>query len=459
LPEQKRKIWVVTTAGAVTLLSLDHNNAVINSETQSWAIGRNPQGGGNRTFVLEDGSLVIGRVGGDVWWIHPEYTTQADIDARRSSNYYKISNNITIDSRVCIQAYRKDGKRYLAMSYGHGRIAIVDLPDTKPLTPNWSSIRFFSFPSATSHLSVGYSCYVDQQRLIYYTHYHQTVPKAFDLRAQREITIDNAISRNSNLNFTSSNLTKETAGVRKHGSYAMAGDNLGNVLNGVGYYTFAYEPLTRTIWGTGNQMINIFPQSCFYRTRNCHNRATYNVGNIGPLSSLGGGFMVGLARGNSTDVYLMQLANFDANDITRSNFSRTRIARLPGDAYMYVDFTGATLYMINSENFFDLSTITGYNSSKLNGTLTFTWHKSDNATSSVWSDIKLEAKCYNDDPNSVEYETSTDVIANAGEGAFLKSIRSCAAGERYNKVAIRLSQLNNKETLMNVKSVSVGFKQ
>ena len=461
-PLQRNHIWGVTTNGSVTYMQYA-NNAVTNLKQWSGALGVPGGAEGSRTYVLEGGSVVISRIGGYLYFVDPSSTKAGDIKANGGRSFYKLAGPAASD-RVCVVSYRREGKRFLGMAWGLGKFSEVPQDNTPPFAPQWDNVKVDAGNGGPAHW--GYSCYVDQNRLIFYSQWalQQNVEanpgtlQALDLKTMKAVTAK-AVAPNGT--FKSTNLTDETTGaqaVADRGSYAVAGDPNGNVLNGTGYYTLGYEPLTNTVWGNGRaggSPLHVFPASCFSSKATCAGFAAFNsqqIGGfqVGPISALGDGHMVGMVRG-SGDVILMGLT--DPSDISKG-VTATKIHNLGGDPYMYTDFTGATLYITDSEQTFNLGAVTGYDAAKPFKGLGFTWAPRDVAKLS-WSDIRFEIRCYKVNADKPEYVKVEFPIQDALQQTLLTSSVPQCTGKSFDGVDIRLSQINNGDSLMNVRKLQV----
>ena len=454
-PLQRNHIWGVTTDGKVTYMQYA-NNAIANLKEWTGAVGV----AGSRTYVLEGGSAVIARIGGTLYFVDPNTTQSADFKVNGGRSFYKLAGPAAED-RVCVVSYRRGGKRFLGMAWGKGNYSEVPQDDTAPFAPQWANIK----PVVNAGPGQwGYSCYVDQNRLIFYSQWYfqgkngstSGTIQALDLNTMKGVTAT-AVAPNGN--FKSTNLIEETTGAQSldsKGSYALSGDPNGNVLNGNGYYTFAHEPVTNTIWGNGHASgtpLHIFPASCFSSKVNCTGFAAFNpqqVGfQVGPISALGDGNMVGMVR-ITGEVILMKLN--DPTDITKG-VTATKIHDLRGDPYMYTDFTGATLYITESEQTFNLGAVAGYSTTKPFKGLGLSWAPRDVAKL-TWSDIRLEVRCYKANADKPEYVEVKAPIKDALQQTLLTSVPQCTA-KLFDGVDIRLTQINNGDSLMNVRKLQV----
>jgi hypothetical protein len=445
-PEQNNSIWGVTTKGEATYMRLDGDEV---KDTKKWS-GVTGGGGGARTYVTE-GGVVISKTGGHLYWIDPASTPQGDLKSLGAKHYHKLPGP-GADDRVCVVSYKKDKKRFLGMGYGMGKFVEIPMENSAPFAPKFGTISREGTAGSTRW---GYSCFVDQDRLIYYSQWANMSEGpilAIDLKTMTAKSATTA----PNGSFTSTNLINETIGpkpeVRK-GSYAVTGDRDGNVLNGLGIYTFSYEARSKTIWaaGSSNGLLTIYPAKCLSKEPTCSGFGSFNMNqmniNVGPLSGLGDGRMIGLFRGVGT-VFLMKLK--DDKDISKG-IDATAIHNLEGDPYMYTDFTGATLYLTKSETTFDLTEMDDYSSKKENRGIGFTW-LDKSGKGQTFEDIKLEVRCYKKSDSAGSYQSWSKVKDSTEQTVILAS--SCK-NKKYDQVDVRLTQLADNDTLMRITKIQV----
>jgi hypothetical protein len=455
-PNQRDFVWVGMSSGNVTYLVLD-GNTVTTKKSWSNVVGG---GGGTRTYVTE-GGVVFVRTGGHAFWIDPLATPEGAINRNANNqNYWNLNTVPGVAAfgggdRGCVVSYKRDKKRYIGIGYGAGHFIEFKLNDTPPYAPVWTAT---TNKAEAGGVSWGYSCFVDQERLIYYgTWYSNTAGQmqAVDLKTMQ--AVDPAAVA-PNRAFASTNLTAETVGARdvaNTGSYAMSGDRGGNILNGTSYYTMTHEAKSDTVWGSSGGTLKIFPRKCFSTEANCAGFAQYNMSsinvNVGPMSALGGGRVVGLARSAGT-VYVMKLKNL--NDPTQG-VDATAVENLSGDPYMYTDFTGATLYLTETENTVELDTQLGFDATKGNKSIGFAWlNKKDKPAK--WEDIKLEVRCYASTGAPGEYEAWAPVKDATQQTIILTD--SCR-GKAYNRVDVKLTQENGGDSLMGIAKFQVTVYQ
>lgn len=444
-PDSRVAIWAVTSAGKATWMRLEGDKVV---EKRSWT-GLAPASSGSRTYVTE-GGIVIARTGGYLYWIDPDKTPQGALP-QAMPHLYRLPN-VQNSDRVCIVSYRKNKQRYIGMGWGQGHFVEFSMENLSPFAPQWGKVTG-QVKVDIAGFSWGYSCFIDQERLIYYGQalIASVSVGAVDLMAMKVIDPKSVAP---NAKFVSNNLRSASLSVNalSNGSYALNGDTAGNVFNGTGYYTMAFDRATRTVWASQGATLHVLPDKCLYSEPNCKGHAVFSVADtqvaMGPLSSIGDGRMIGINRSPSGRVYLMKLK--EKKDITRG-ITVTPIADLDGDPYMYTDFTGATLYLTHSTTTFELNQGMKFDPNKLNRAVGFTW-LANPGSDPMWREIKLEIRCY---------------MAEAEAGGFseVKSVNPATkqtvirtdecAGKAYNRVDIRLTQLEDGDSLTKIARIQV----
>ena len=482
IPAQNNFFYVATSPGNVYQFTLDDENQV--KEKKEWfgAVGGN---GGTRTYVTESG-LVLTRTGGYLYWVDPEKTAAVDPAGAGSGNlnspenFFKFPSSgetplagvsLFLDSdRACIVSYKRDGKRFIGMGYGLGAFVEIPLTEEAPYTPVFDPAKFNAKPiNANDATRWGYSCYIDQQNLIYYSNFVRNTVMAISLKTAPDAnsTVSNALALASPINkdFVSNNLPTLTLGPRKianvSSSYALAGrDN--KILNGNGFYTMSYENQSEVVWTTNRDMtMRVTPFDCFHKDKDCAGFATYNVGSVvntyvGPISAMSGGRIIGMTRQNPGQVYLLNLK--DPNDPTLG-IDITRIAEVTGDPYMYTDFTGATLYVTNGENTFDLKSSEGYRADSKLVSARFNWQHIDNLDkeekdSLDWPAITLEARCFSeaDSESPPEYEEIAEIAKNDANTDL--AVSTCK-GKVVDFLQIKLTNKTPENLMLKVSNISV----
>ena len=137
------------------------------------------------------------------------------------------------------------------------------------------------------------------------------------------------------------------------------------------------------------------------------------------------------------------------------------LVKIPGDPYMYVDFTGATLYTRESEQTFKITDLADYakrapKDARPDKILEahFEW-KNASATPPEWVGMRLEARCYADSSNKGAYE-EIKTVANAGVKNLL-NLPSCK-NQFIEAIDIKITQIKG-ESLGDVESLKIHVKQ
>ena len=434
-PIQNTKIWTATTNGVIKRFTIDGDKV---TDTRIWKGGA--QGtGGMRTYVTEGGFL--GARFPNLYFIDPDVPGVIK------------SKNIGSNSQTCVASYMKDGQRYMIAAWGEGNYVEYPMDDKPPYAPKWDGA-----PSNKGQIKMGgnwgYSCFIDQTQKIFYSQFSHMA--GIDLKTYTAANI-NATAPNAVFRSQTAGVSQYSAGATKK-SYAMSGDPYGNVYNGAGY-TSAYEKSSDSVWFSNhiNSTIVVIDRKCLTTQNTCTNFTSYTPGvTIGPMSPLKDGRVVGAVRG-SGDIYLMNLK--DKSNL-KSGLDVVKIGNADGVPYMYTDFTGATLYINESEQSFKPVDMPKFVPSKPIKTAVFKWVPTPASlagnTSLEWKNIKLEARCYSNAQSKPAYEeVSTVQPSNLGTAL---NVSTCKEG-KYQFVDVKLTQLNNASTLVGIDTISVGFTQ
>ena len=444
-PDAVTTVYAATQSGNAHWFRLE-GDAV--AETKKWTGLLSTEGPkGSRTYVTEKG-VVIARKGGHLYWIDPAATPEGAIN-HTAPNYHKLPN-VGNDDRVCIVSYRRDKKRYVGMGWGAGKFVEFPMENTPPYAPIWATPS--DVVTVPNLASWGYSCYIDQARLIYYGQWVNgtTGVGAIDLKTMT--AIDPGITA-PNAKFVSTDLPNVSLGVQKNGSYVINGDLAGNVFNGENMYTLAHNRVLRTVWGlsTVDNSLKIYPDKCLISEAKCSGHASFLMAEFGgrmPLSALPDGRMIAMKRSDPPKVYLLKVK--DRKDISKG-IDATPIADVDGDPYMYTDFTGATLYLTKSDTTFELDATTGYDASKTNKAAGFTW-LSRSTTDVAWVNLKFEIRCYMSTAAKGDFET-VETIKDALKQTLILT-NSCK-NQSYDRIDVRITQLQDDDTLMNISRIQM----
>lgn len=500
-------VWIVASNGNTYRLTIE-DKKVKSSKKWTGLLGS----GGTRTYVTEAG-FVAARWP-YVYFIDPEKTPEGALSASdridiRVGDPEDNDANAGWFPRVCLASYQKaDNKRYLIAAWGNGRYREFQMSDTKPYRPTWSPLPplrtvpeingFREYDASQNLIKVwwgwGYSCAIDQKRKRFYSQWYVSGPKvrkdakgvdsrsggAVDLETGSflapETVYPNAAFVSSHPKLKDSTL----GGNSESGSYSVGTDIDGNLYNSSSAtdlgYTAAHDPVGDFVWitrhGTSTEWpkgkITVVHRKCLTKEANCVEKKDFMEFHgpesfIGPLSALKDGTIVGLVRsGDGSDtnrVYLLRLE--DESDLSKGiRFTKLNY-EIDGDPYMYVDFTGATLYTFESEQTFKVREIPGYvptsrrdpTPQKLRN-VGFVW-KNKLGTTNTWQNIKLEVRCYLATDSRPAYE-EIKMTGKAGESSDITT-KSCQ-NKDAEFIDVKLTRLKGNN-LEDVSDIQVSITQ
>lgn len=448
-PIQNNKIWTATTSGSIKRFTIEGDNVIEEKTWKGGALGS----GGMRSYVTEGGFL--GARFPNLYFIDPEKPNVIE------SKSIMDLNPPEGDVRMCVASYMKDGKRYMIAAYGNGEYVEYLLDDKPPHKPLWNK------PNKRDTIAIpqqwGYSCFIDQTQKIFYSQWVWGRKTAgLNLKTYQAVDVSQTVP---NANFNSSTPGVETfANGARGGSYAMSGDSYGNIYNGKALgaekiYSSAHDKASDSVWFSSytSSVIVVLDRKCVTTSPSCTRYKSYTMPiKIGPMSALRDGRIVGLVRGTG-DIYIMKLR--DKTNLG-SGIDTVRVGSAGGDPYMYTDFTGATLYINESEQTFKPTEMPKYNPAKPIKVAVFKWIPTTAASAETlsvdWKNIKLEARCYSKASSKPAFEEVAKV--NSSDQGTPLTASSCNEG-KYEFVDVKLTQINNDSSLLNVDSISVGFKQ
>jgi hypothetical protein len=450
-PVQNNKIWTSSTGplGVIKRFTIEGDKVI---DQKTWNGGGAGEGG-MRSYVTEGGFL--GARFPNLYFIDPEKPNVIE-----SKSIMDLNPPVGL-VRMCVASYMKDGKRYMIAAYGNGEYVEYLLDDKPPYKPLWNK------PNKRGTIAIpdkwGYSCFIDQTQKIFYSQWFWG-PKTggLNLKTYQAVDVSQTVP---NANFNSSTPGVETySNGARGGSYVMSGDSYGNLYNGkaIGIdkiYSSAFDKASDSVWFSSytSSTLVVIDRKCLTTSASCTNYKSFSMGiKIGPMSALRDGRIVGLVRGTG-DVYIMKLR--DKTNLG-SGIDAVKVGSAGGDAYMYTDFTGATLYINESEQTFKPTEMPKYDPAKPIKIAVFKWLPTPTAAagnlSVEWKNIKLEARCYSNAASKPAFEEVVKV--NSSDQGTHLSASTCKEG-KYDFVDVKLTQINNDSTLLNVDSISVGFKQ
>lgn len=368
-------------------------------------------GTGSRTYVTE-GGLMFSNNNGHFYFVDPEGTP--DESHLNSVGAHKKLSGPDGDERSCLVSYKKNGKRMVGFAFGNGRFGELELADTAPYAPVWSTYTK-STVDASGRLGFhgwGYSCFIDQERNIFYSQWAREQGAALRLDTMQVVDRKSVAP---NAGFRNPDMGKAAGNVNGGASYAMAGDASGNILNGEGFYTFAHDTLSGVVLGSAKdeRSLFIYPEKCLSTDPGCTKAEikTAKLGSmkVGPMSPLRSGGVIGVSRRNPGTVSLLK---WDGTDLDITPLATTR-----GDAYMYNDFTGATLYTEKGDLHYDLKENETFDVGKPVRILSFTWEAKENHEK-VWEGLVLKIRCYKTGGEPPAWASVANV-RDAGELTFI----------------------------------------
>ncbi len=403
-------VWVVTKDGKGAKIQLDPANNYPMTTFTGTGVGVT---GGHRTFVSPYG-LFIGTpqggstgTGGKVYFVTNKLTDGAAAEVSIDLNV--VTPPIASDSRVCVTKFTTNNIEYIGAAYTaagpNRRFYKAPIDPTKPGYVDTS--KGSSLDAGTGIGEWGYSCYTDQTRNYFWSKKNSYRSNGISgINLNTNLPISATLAPNNN-GFTmtgpgglSFNLASGTQ------SYALAGAVDGSLLTGSGIdvYTMANEPISDNVFVIpyNSNTIYVMSAKCFTSIADCSTAgksilttvASFDptpVGYIGPMSSLNDGRVLGLERGTTrSNVFLMALA--DPKDITKG-LTITKIKDVPGDTYMYSDFTGSMDLAKGQVQTFDLTQAAGYTPDVSFKTAALRWDAVQ-GTSPTWTGLTLSAACF-----------------------------------------------------------------
>jgi hypothetical protein len=413
-------VWVVTKSSKiVTRIELDKAN---NYPITQWTLpGPNS---GHRTFVTEVG-LIIGKNKGAIYRASDDNpgVAQLVVDLGLPDFTHQAG-----DTRTCVTSFKINGTPYISAVYtGEGGRIFSRFPidSSQPAKVNVAGGEFFPQGSA----SWGYSCAIDHGRKTIWS--ARNGGEVYGVNFETGMAVANAqlpntqhIANNEVPGYSLSTVDRE--------SYAIASDPSGNLLNAENIYTFAFENSGKLVYGSGkgSSTMGISDARCFYEKTDCalnvdiHIFPLNDVGSIGPMSSLHDGRVAGIVRGDGkrpSEVYL--ISPKDPQNI-RLGLELEKIKEIPGDAYMYTDFTGASLYAQNQTLLFDLNQAESFQKTLEIQNMDLTWQAASN-TAEPWEGLTMQIRCYQSGQNPLPPFTDVQNIPNAGTPFSISDIATC----------------------------------
>ena len=427
-------VWVVTSDGNGAKIQLDPANNYPMTTFTGTGVGVT---GGHRTFVSPYGLFVATPQGGStgsggkVYFVTNKLTNGAA--AVVSIDLNVVNPPIDTASRICVTRFTNNNIEYIGAAYtaagGNRRFYKAPIDPTKPGYVDTS--KGSSLNAGTGLGEWGYSCYTDQTRNYFWSKNNSTGGNISGVNLNTNLPISVTLAPNYYLAPTNSKFTMTGPGgfnfdlAAASQSYALAGGVDGSLLTVTGTtpYTMANEPISGTAFVTpyGSTSLYVMSAKCFTSIADCSGAgqstssavASYDpsaIGFIGPMSSLNDGRVLGLERGSPrSNVFLMSLV--DPKDLTKG-LTITKIKDVPGDTYMYSDFTGSMDLAKGQIQTFDLTQASGFTPDISFKSAALTWDAVQ-GTSPTWTGLILSAACFKKGATGVTPAALANV-ANSG---------------------------------------------
>jgi len=435
-----RSIWVVTTDGNVNKISLDSASGYP-MKTWTGAIGTGP---GHRTFVSEIG-LLIGATGGTIYRVADDVPIAGKVQKLWAAPASDAAD------RICVTSFKSGGKAYIGAAYTAQRTnrKFVKIPiDTTSATGVDLTQAQVLDVGVGSNDPWGYSCFINQAKNQFWSTMHDTI-SGVDLNTFAAIPAS-AAPNGAVISSVPSLVTVDATA--KSGIYAMGGDANGNVLSDTGnaFYTMAHDPKSDMVFlsATSGVRMTLIPDACFTQSGACTQPPFHfdlsDIGGIGPMASLNDGRIVGIARGDTSQVFILAVKQI-ANPAAGLNV--IKIKDVPGNAYMYSDFTGSSLYAATVDQTFNLSSAQGYVPGKSVVGLTLTW-VSDDGDNQPWRGLTMSVRC----SATAAFEP---IVTVANSGIAMPVTASSCKGA-ITEVEVKVEPNGNAPLFSKTKSVSIS---
>lgn len=387
----KRDIWFVSKNGTVERFSASNSTNSEGVSVEDWkANGKWTLAGGesgHRTYVTEVG-LIIGKTGtGCIYRVGDESVSTGALAP------VWCASGQSAEARMCVTSYRVGGKVYVGGAYNkdNGQLAFVKIPVDKSKTNSLDVAA--AQEQIVGNGKWGYSCFTDQSRGLFWSAWYEGSIYGVNLNTGAALS---GSTHAPNSNFVAAKLPSFNVGTGNAKSYAISGDVFGNILNGDGIYTYAYEPLSKTVFGSSrdHSKLSVTRVECFASKSGCvanqdhwsWDLASFGAA-VGPLSSLNDGRVV--AVGNN-QVFLFSLKDYKNPG---AGVTVKKIANASGQGYMYTDFTGATLYAADVEKTVDFSAEKLWIQNKNVAVLKMRWI-AESGQPEAWRGLTMEVRCY-----------------------------------------------------------------
>jgi len=394
-------VWTVSSNGTGAKIVLD----AANSYPMTTFAGAGS--GGHRTFVspygLFIGTTQGGAGGGKVTFVSNQAATGSA--AVLAVDLSLATPAIGGGSRICLTQFTVAGVEYLGAAYtgsdAHRRFYKVPIDATK--AGYVDTTKGTSLDAGIGSGEWGYSCYTDRTRNYFWSKNNSVAGNITGINLATGAALPITSAPNNGFTMTGpGSVAFNLAGPTQ--SYSLAGATDGSLLSGSAgsVYTMAHEPISGSVFAsTTASTLYAMSAKCFTSIANCSGvgqsssalSTAYRTqaGYIGPMSSLNDGRILGLERGSTnSSVYLMALVN--PNNIT-SGLTITKIKDVPGDTYMYSDFTGSMDVAKGSIQTIDLTQAPNFLPGISLKAATLAW-SAVAGTPTTWTGLTLSVACY-----------------------------------------------------------------
>jgi hypothetical protein len=373
---------------------------------------------GNRSYVSEIGFL-IGRTQrgprniGGIYVAGPQYAngiqpifTKSDLPIAQQGALWMPN-----EGRMCVTSFQIDGVSYVGGGYrsinNHKMFVKIPIDKSKPNGVDILTKQFFDLGVVASDegSGFGYSCYTDQNRGWFWSEFGG---KRSGVNLRTGALLSAAQIPNNAHAFTNGEIVSSPV---NRASYAMAGDANGNIASFTGAYTAAHESVSNFVYVSLGSALHLLHADCMSSQSDCSSangryfkwdlsRMSDGAGGLfnlafGPLSSLNDGRVAGVRfiggdAAATSEVYL--ISPKDPADLSKGP-SLKKIANLSERAYMYTDFTGATLYAAKVSREIELSKVASFKAGVPVSDAKFIWKASSGAAED-WRGLKLQLRCF-----------------------------------------------------------------
>jgi hypothetical protein len=395
----KKEIWGATNSKIFRIMVDDTSESTAQYPTTTWSI---PDNAGSRTFVSEIG-LLVGRSNFGTGLGYGLFLVNDNVPG--AAQHIWRPEDQAFDSRMCVTSFRANGVAFVGGAYFStaGRIFFrAPIDKSHPTKIDLSRLEKFNQGNGMW----GYSCFIDQARGVFYSTHWGQILGVNVVTGAPALAPPNAAH--------TANIADFAVSPGAVGSYSIAGDENGNILSvksrveGVpdhkASYTWSQDIVSKYLMGStwAEDKFYVTHPDCFSKTADCSGKqfvfpGAKALGTIGPMSSLNDGRIAAWSRAShhSPADYLSYLYLISFKDPNNPGLGVTfkKILEVPGEAYMYTDFTGATLYAADVETTIDLGKGNGFRVGVPVTTVKMKWF-AQSEKSEGWQGLKLQVRCY-----------------------------------------------------------------